>query len=120
MRLVQFSLQNYRSIRRTEQLSLSDLTALVGPNNEGKSNILSGLVAGMRLLEMHARYPMNLRRGAVGILGQAQRGGAFDLERDVPIALQGRAGTQTTFDFEFELTEDEVLEFRESVKSNLN
>ena len=119
MRLVHFSLQNYRSIRRTEQIALGDLTVLVGPNNEGKSNILGGLVTGMRLLALHDA-PVGVRLTDRIIMSRMARSGVFEWERDVPISLQGNASTKTVFDFEFELTEDEVREFKEAVKSNLN
>lgn len=58
MRLVSFALSNFRSITRTERLSLDSFTVLVGPNNEGKSNILLGLVSGMKLLSLHDMPPM--------------------------------------------------------------
>lgn len=50
MKLVSFSLQKYRSIQKAEKISLGSMTILVGPNNEGKSNILRGLVSGVALL----------------------------------------------------------------------
>ena len=38
MQLVAFSVTNYRSITRAYKLPLRRSTALIGPNNEGKSN----------------------------------------------------------------------------------
>lgn len=40
MRLVSFSVRRFRSITEAYKLPLGDYSVLVGPNNEGKSNIL--------------------------------------------------------------------------------
>ena len=44
MLIKSFSLQNFRSITSANELPLSDYSILIGPNNEGKSNILKALV----------------------------------------------------------------------------
>lgn len=43
MRLSQLSIRNYRSIASLEDVRISRLQALVGPNNAGKSNLLKAL-----------------------------------------------------------------------------
>ncbi|OYQ24268.1 hypothetical protein CHU93_15600 [Sandarakinorhabdus cyanobacteriorum] len=43
MILATFSVENYRSITQSRKISLSNNTVLVGPNNEGKSNVLRAL-----------------------------------------------------------------------------
>jgi putative ATP-dependent endonuclease of OLD family len=122
MRLVTFSVQNYRSIKRAERLQLGNLTVLIGPNNEGKSNILRGLVVGMRLLSYGA-FTGSSRRSAPS--GPIRRRDVLDESyqwlRDYPVDLQSKipAG-RTTFDFEFQLTDREIGEFKESVGSSLN
>ena len=120
VQIVEFSLQRYRSIQRAEKLQLGDLTILIGPNNEGKSNILQGLVTGMRLLASTqggtkvGRQPSNLTRYRV-------RQDDYDWERDFPIGLQSsKPDGSTMFDFVFELSADEIAEFKLEVKSNLN
>ena len=55
MRLVQFSVTNFRSILKAERLPLGEFTVLVGPNNEGKSNILQAMVLGMEALSMRPK-----------------------------------------------------------------
>ncbi|MCX4915307.1 ATP-dependent endonuclease [Streptomyces sp. NBC_00687] len=121
MRLVSFSLSNFRSITRTERLSLDSFTVLVGPNNEGKSNILLGLVSGMKLLSLHNMPPartaaMLARRVTIRASGMD----IYKAGRDLPLHLQERPAAKTTFDFEFELTDQEIAEFKVEVKSNLN
>lgn len=119
MQIVEFSLQRYRSIQKAE-LRLGDLTILIGPNNEGKSNILQGLVTGMLLLASIrggtkvGRQPSNLTRYRL-------RRDSYNWERDFPVQLQAtKPDSSTIFDFVFELNADEIAEFKEEVKSNLN
>ena len=54
MKLVGFSVTNFRSITKAHKLPISDSTILVGQNNEGKSNILHALTAAMELVRQHA------------------------------------------------------------------
>lgn len=49
MEIRSFRVERFRSIN-TASVDLSDLTVLVGPNNEGKSNILRAMVLGMGIL----------------------------------------------------------------------
>lgn len=123
VKLVSFSLQNYRSIKKAEKIRLGNLTILIGPNNEGKSNILRGLVAGMQVLTspVTAVRP-GLRAAASRRSGGAwTRGAGYDWVRDFPIALQNsRPDGRTVLDYEFELSPSEILEFKSQVKSALN
>jgi len=51
MQLISFSLKNYRSIEKTPKLPIDpELTVLIGPNNEGKSNLLRGFAGALDLL----------------------------------------------------------------------
>lgn len=121
MKLVSFSLQNFRSIKRAEKIQLGNYTVLVGPNNEGKSNILRGLVAGIAILSRPTvtsnRPGSPLRPPA----GGARFHEVYNWERDFPISLQEKTPAgKTVFDFDFELSGEEVEQFKQSVKSNLN
>lgn len=121
MKLVTFSLQKYRSIKRAERLRLGNLTILVGPNNEGKSNILRGLVVGMRVLSLADR--IGLVRGryrAASRALQSDESQDYDWERDFPIDLQTSSPDgKTIFDFDFELSTEEIAAFKNEVKSSL-
>ena len=123
MKLVSFSLQNYRSIQKAEKIPLGSMTILVGPNNEGKSNILRGIVAGVEMLTMPPSRMVLRSRGAIAserVVTTTHRE-LYDWERDFPIALQERRPNgRTIFDFEFELSPAEVDQFKQDVKSNLN
>ena len=40
MKLVKFTVEKYRSILSKSVLPIGDYTAILGPNNQGKSNLL--------------------------------------------------------------------------------
>lgn len=119
MRLVSFSVENYRSITKARRIPLTASTVLIGPNNEGKSNILRALSVAMRAL---ARYQMDVVRSPRGRV----RPGApvedyYDWERDFPLSARKANGAGTTkITLDFSLSEDEINEFRDEIKSNLN
>ncbi len=119
MELVNFSVTNYRSITTAYKVSVSNTTVLIGRNNEGKSNLLKALDVGMRSLKRHA---IEARRGRVIPRNMIRRDDhSYDWERDFPINLQARtSGTQTIIRLEFLLSEREIIEFKDTVKSNLN
>lgn len=118
MRLASFSVRKYRSIVQAEKLPLSDLTILIGPNNEGKSNILRALVVGMRILSQ-AR-PVGVVRGTYRT-SLARFRDDYVWERDFPISLQdSEPSGDSIFDYEFVLDEAEIADFYREVRSNLN
>ncbi len=116
MEIRAFRVERFRSIS-TASLDLGDLTVLVGPNNEGKSNILRAMVLGMDALSGFARTntgpKYQLRAGLRGPVD-------YDWERDFP--LHGRDGSKktTAFEFEFQLSESEVDEFTSIIGSKIN
>lgn len=116
MRLKSFTVQKYRSIIAAKRIPVGKKTVLVGPNNEGKSNILRALVTAMNMLtrERAARMGVVRRRG----FAYGRR--SFDWETDFPVELQKKhpAGV-TTITLEFQLTEAELDQFRDSVGSRL-
>ena len=120
MKIVSFSVQKYRSITSAQKLPLGRVTTLIGPNNEGKSNILRALVVGMRLLAAHG----NVRYGEQRRRLPRSRGDFTEnyfWQRDFPKSLHDtQPNGRTIFDFEFELDDAERAEFYTEVKSKLN
>lgn len=115
MRLVNFSVSNYRSITAAHKIAFSDVTVLVGKNNEGKSNLLRALQAAMLLLQRHAD---NTNRRT--LLGSGDETN-YRWKRDFPIQLQNRKlSTNTIFKVEFQLNEEEISEFKSEIGSSLN
>ncbi len=114
MRLESFSVQKFRSIIKAEKLAVGDLTVLVGPNNEGKSNILQALVMGMEELSSPvSSATRGVRRGRLA--------SGYDWARDFPHSLQtDEANGKSILDFDFSLTDEEIGEFQTAVGSRLN
>lgn len=127
MKLVSFSVENYRSITTARKIPLSNYSLLVGANNEGKSNILHALTLGMKALtdwqrqfqrtrdtkSVRPRFTPTMRRR-----GQVQ----YDWDTDYPISKQKRAKSTSTTNItlEFELNSQETTEFKSEIGSNLN
>lgn len=122
MRLVSVSIENYRSILKATGLTMGDFTVLVGPNNEGKSNILKAINLGLHVL-------VNWRRGRVGGPG-SRRAIAYDFYgnrldyrwlRDFPIVHQEtKPNGRTVIALELELTQEEFDDFYRSTSINLS
>lgn len=114
MRLESFSVTNFRSITDAHKIPIGDSTVLIGKNNEGKSNLLKALNIAMKALTAHARE--DAQQDFENSDGQG-----YVWRRDFPVSLQSRArATESIFRLEFSLDENEVLEFREKIKSNLD
>lgn len=119
MRLVNFSVTNFRSITTAHKVSLFDTTVLIGKNNEGKSNLLKALHVAMTSLQEHA-LKSNARR-FLSSSGRRRDEERYYWDRDFPINLQDRkTRLHTTLRLEFLLTSDEIVEFKREIKSNLN
>lgn len=120
MRLIACTIKNYRSITNTERLPLDSFTALIGPNNEGKSNILRAMAIALNTL-ITGNFRASSRRRA--LLWSPSRD-SFDRywwDRDYPKSLQAsNSEGRTEIILEFALTSSERLDFRRQVGSNWN
>lgn len=121
MKLVSFSITNYRSITKANKIPVGDITILIGKNNEGKSNILKALMLAMHAIEMHGngrgRYSSSTKR-----LNNSHS--YYSWDRDFPIEYQNRTGngngTKSIFKLNFQLSESETQEFVDNIKVNIN
>jgi putative ATP-dependent endonuclease of the OLD family len=117
MRLDSLTIQNFRSITKAYKLPLSSSTVLIGPNNEGKSNVLRALVLATRML-------IGRRRSEPAFSPPRSRFGReadYDWERDFPLHLQEKEPEgNSVFVLEYELTSQEVDDFRTVIGSRLN
>lgn len=117
MELVSFSVSNYRSITSANKLPIRRPTVLIGPNNEGKSNILRALVASLQFLASLGGVRLNKDR----ITSVVRSRDTFDWPRDFPVSLQAKTPDgESVFELEFRLSPGEIDEFRTEVKSSLN
>lgn len=117
MKLVSFSVTNYRSITKAYRLPIRQSLILIGPNNEGKSNILRALVTSLEVLSNLGRVRITKGR----LRGPFLTGTIYDWPTDYPVSLQEtKPDGESTFDLEFELTASEIADFGREVKSSLN
>ena len=65
MKLVKFTVEKYRSILSKSVLPIGDYTAILGPNNQGKSNLLRALSIALRVMQFKSDY--FYRRGVRGV-----------------------------------------------------
>lgn len=120
MKLIGFSSKNYRSISTAYKLPLNDYTVIVGPNNEGKSNILKGLGLALNLLT-GSKYMRFRRPGTMMYRSNSIERFDYDWDRDYPINLQAtEPNGRSEFTCEFELNAEELEEFKKKTKINLN
>jgi putative ATP-dependent endonuclease of the OLD family len=116
MEIRKFRVERFRSIT-SASLDLSTMTVLVGPNNEGKSNILRAMVLGMDALVGFARTNTGPRyRIRTGLRGAVD----FDWDRDFPVGARNGREKTTALEFEFELAGPEIIEFESVIGSKIN
>lgn len=122
MKIISFAIQNYRSIKKTRLLKIHDLTVLVGPNNEGKTNLLLGLITALKIVTELKN--VSISKGKLRFLSIRHiysQNHVYNLERDYPKDPSLSFESQpTVFNLTFQLNEDEIKEFKNEVKIQLN
>lgn len=117
MKLTSITIKNFRSITRAYKVPLRELTVLVGPNNEGKSNVLAALVLALKVLSegKYTTRRTRLRyRYSDGLDG-------YVWQRDYPISLQpGNSEGTSEIVLEFSLSPAELAKFKKRTSVNLN
>jgi len=124
MKLVVFKLENYRSISQSHRLAFGkSLTTLIGPNNEGKSNILRALVAALKIITTFAQRGFILSRGAnlrLRAIGAGSSRRLYTWETDFPLSLQeAHPDGATLFVAEFQTTPSEAKRFETTIGRKL-
>lgn len=109
MRLSSFSVVNYRSITNARKIQTSNMTVLVGKNNEGKSNILRALTLAMDIMKMYYSDPRSLRLPATYLKKRT----GYVWERDYPLSLQERSPNGfSSIELDFELNSSDISTIR--------
>ncbi|MCR8944956.1 AAA family ATPase [Streptomyces sp. OUCMDZ-4982] len=117
MQLSGLSVKNYRSIKQTPRLSFGELAVLVGPNNEGKSNILRAAVMGMRILRRFGMMGSAIPTSPNTRISSRQY---YDWFEDYPKDLQEKTPNGSTIiDFWFELDDKEKSLFKSRIGVSL-
>lgn len=115
MKLVSFSVLNFRSITTAHKIQMSNMTVLVGKNNEGKSNILRALSLAMDIMKLYADNP-RVQNMPIRYLKAR-----YIWDRDYPISLQEKKPNgHSSVDLTFELTEEELQNIRINTGIRLN
>lgn len=119
MRLVSFTTKNYRSITEGYKLPIGDLVVLVGPNNEGKSNLLRALAVAFRhIAAASERQRFSLVRR---LRREPYSEARYEWERDFPLSLQdARPNGRSEFVLEFVLTDEEKQAFLSATGQRLD
>lgn len=126
MEIVAITVENFRSITSAKRIPLSDYTVLIGPNNEGKSNILKAVSIAMHTLEQWRPRRISLGEGRIAFAQPDKRYRSYNAgyawSRDFPINLQSKKSCNKTSDvtIEFKLSDSEVDDFVREIGSNLN
>jgi hypothetical protein len=120
MRLIEFSISNYRSIRRQTKLTPGNFTTLIGPNNEGKTNTLRALTIAFAVI--HKWKNLNIQKNEISgpqassfltnLRTDSATGLVYDYIYDRDYPKTGRSTRATTIRLSFELTQEEVLAFQ--------
>ncbi len=113
MQLTYVTISNYRSITSAYKIDLSNLTVLLGKNNEGKTNIIRAIKLGMDILQnIDMFYP---KKRLVRRFG-------YEWHLDYPLSLQNarKEDKSTAIRFDFNLTPVETQELYGKIGSNIN
>lgn len=118
MRIKTFTVNNYRSIKTANSISISNKCVIIGPNNEGKSNILQGLA--LCLATITEGYRRRIRKSPSYRPGHNNRRIGFDWERDFPIDLQAsEANGESSFELTLDMTPAERKALSSLLKDSL-
>ena len=136
MRITKASVNNYRSIIRKTEFELRDLTVLVGPNNEGKSNLIRALALAMGIIQRWGELGSTVSgKKDAALTGAAFReitspmtnvkgvpsSTGFTWEEDYPRSKQGLTGahpTEVRIDFFLDEHETQDMKDRFGITGN--
>jgi putative ATP-dependent endonuclease of the OLD family len=121
MKLVSIQIENFRSIVKTQQLNFGrHLTAIIGQNNDGKSNLLRAIVLAMECLRGFRgsnEYPVRITDN--GVMRLPIR--VYNWENDFPQALQKKTPNgHTILTITFELSSSERVNFKKACGNAIN
>lgn len=127
MELESLRIHKYRSILGPTDVDLKGLTVLIGPNNQGKSNILQAIRLGMETIALaQRRLRLNSDSGLTEMphvprprsafwrsQSAHQAGARYDWLRDFPAQFRdnGRVKPASVLRFNFSLDEQERVDF---------
>ena len=132
MKIDRFSMENYRSIVKKQEIDLKDMSIIIGPNNEGKSNILNAITYALSILTEYKyflvgdqyRYIFKKSRLSIGRMYNPKKidsRSLYDWIRDFPVGKQNKdPNGKTVFEIVFDLRNDELVELNGILGLNLS
>ena len=142
MEIKSISIDNFRSIKKMKNISLSKLSIFVGPNDAGKSNILIALVMAYEIIIQNSsalhqtRFNQTSAKSNITAKGIDMRSRlaryrpsryrteenhyVYDWIRDFPIDLRESAATQSIFTIDFTLNSSERRMCEKIIKTEIN
>lgn len=109
VKISHLTVENFRSITKANQLPISDLTILMGKNNEGKSNFLKALVIGLNHISSNGlgrwRHSRRSRRSEMDEIH-------YTFERDFPLNLPKNDKSESRIIIDFEITDIEKQQLK--------
>ena len=121
MKFVNFSVEMYRSLLKKCELNISQLTTIIGPNNEGKSNILRAIVTAVKVLETISEQDAIMYKDgdALVLRTRGREGDTYNWDRDYPLSRRKirKSPPRSRFVLGFVLEDAELDEIREMTKS---
>lgn len=144
MRLDKVSVSKYRSIDKQSSFEVGDYTVLIGPNNQGKSNLMRAAVLALEIIDAWSKLPNSLSAGTevstrlltrrtnrtgprLGRAGNLRvhnsaRSVGYQWDVDYPLHAQTRAGApkKTSIRLDFVLDAREQKEFQDETGLGIN
>lgn len=131
MLIKSFSVKNYRSIGTVTRANLGQYTVFVGPNNQGKTNLIKAMGIGMELINRWARVSgrfaprnasrANSQRDNLEFLPRYAVSALWNWEEDYPLFKRNNSRLPPTeIEFEFSLSDSECVEFFEKTTLKCN
>lgn len=125
MKIDRFSMKNYRSIVEKQEIDLKDLSIIIGPNNEGKSNILNAITSALSLLTEYEYFSRRYRQKQFLPRREYRKRNidsrsSYNWPRDFPVGKQSKnPDGKTVFEIVFDFTSDELAELNRMFGLNL-
>lgn len=115
MKVVSFTVKNYRSIVEAHKIMLDDYNVMLGKNNEGKSNILRALSVCLSCINDYRRFRYMVHRD------YKMYNKTYSWENDFPINLRNRRnGRKSIFELELYLDEKELSNFNSNLHTRIS
>lgn len=115
MQIKGISITNYRSIKKANYIPIENKCVIIGPNNEGKSNILQGIVLSLTKITGSQRKKQRIYSRRLRYFEGYQ---GYDWDRDFPLDLQEiEKNGKTIFKVRILLDEEEENDLSEILNS---